>query len=209
MGNKKKKAKLPSVLAIIEGQREARLLEALKEKYLDLKNVKFNQSPKYGGTPDRLLDSAINSLPGLKAKDKRVFVWIDEDKDITQEGRSKLFKVWKIDDKQKEDFLQCPLAQLQQRYNEPQQQNPILIVSQPICVESFILRILDKTPCQLSLDAEVRKKQIKELKNLLDGVIGKNDEYEFYRQNLTKETLEKNRKEIPELDLLISMFRKP
>ena len=59
------------------------------------------------------------------------------------------------------------------------------------------------------MDPQILGKQKKELKNSLDGMIGKMDEYEYYKQNLTKELLEVRRTEIKELDLLISMLLLP
>lgn len=200
---KKRKTKRFSVLAIIEGQkREKAFLEFLKEIYLD-KNVNLKISLTFGGNPDQLLSTAIKNLSfGYN----RVFVWFDEDTDIKQESRESLSKAWKIEKEHKNKFLSCPLAQLQQSHNESQQQNPVIIISQPICVESLILKVLGKTPCHSSINTKILKKQKRELKNSLDGIIGKTDEYEYYKKNLTKELLEKRRLEIKELDLIISML---
>lgn len=204
--DKKRKTKRFSVFAIIEGQkREKTLLECLEEIYHD-ENVKLTVSPIFGGNPDQLLSTAIKRLSfGYN----RVFVWFDEDTDITRESRKSLFKVWKIEEEQKNKFLSCPLALLQQSYNESQQRNPIIIISQPICVESLILKIFGKTPPHSSINTKILKKQKRELKNSVDGIIGKMNEYEYYKNNLTKELLEERRLEIKELDLLISMLLLP
>ncbi len=204
---KKKKLKRFSVLAIIEGEkRETNFLKFLQELYLDEAVISFKNPPIYGGSPDRLIGSAIKQLHyGFN----RIFVWIDEDTIINHESRESLFKAWRITEEQKKDFFNCPLGYLHQRYNEPQQRNPIIIVSQPICVEALILRVLNRAPCHSAIAPEIIQRQKKELKSSLAGLLGKTDEYKYYQENLTKEYLEIQRTKIKELDLLISMLRKP
>lgn len=202
---KKKRHKLFSVFAVIEGEkREVNLLLYLKEIYLDKQKVKFMEHPVHGGNPDVLLGHAIRYLHFAY---DRIFVWIDEDKDLNQESREALFKNWKIDNSKKNDFLRCPLGDLQKTYNS-KKQNPILIVSQPVCVESLILRTLGKTPCHQSLQKNILSKQKRELKNSIDGMFAGECEYQYYLQNLSKDKLEEKRTEIKELDLLISMLIK-
>jgi len=49
-------------------------------------------------------------------------------------------------------------------------------------------------------------KQRKDLKSALEGIFRGEDECEYYNQNLLKPNLENKRKNIQELDLLISMI---
>ena len=88
------------------------------------------------------------------------------------------------------------MAKLQADFNADNKKRPTLIVSKPRSVESFILKVLDKE----------LPKNLNTLKNALDGIIKGVDELDFYRGHLTIEVLEEKRKEIPELNLLISML---
>ena len=110
------------------------------------------------------------------------------------------------------DFFVCPLRDLELKFNI-RKSKPCLIVSRPFCVESIIIQIFNKklpegcdglAPEQLN--AEEVKKHVSNLKNSVKGIIGKNEELQFYREHLTKETFEEKRKEIPELEMLISMI---
>lgn len=204
---KKKRQKLFSVLAVIEGEREATLLKYLKEIYLDATKIKFTEEPPTGGNPNWLLDKAIKKL---YCGYDRIFLWIDEDVDIEEEGRRKLFKEWRILQNDWQDFYEHPLADLQEKYNS-NNHNPILIVSQPVSVEALILNILGKHMPQSCLNfcIENREQQLKDLKNCVKTAFNVIGEPEYYRQNLSKDILEIRRKEIKELDLLISMLLKP
>lgn len=94
------------------------------------------------------------------------------------------------------------------KYNT-KKRKPILIVSQPICVESLILKIFGKTPCHQAIEKDKLEQQKKELKSSVRGFIFGVSECEYYQQNLSKDTLQIRRNEIKELDLLISMLIKP
>jgi hypothetical protein len=47
---------------------------------------------------------------------------------------------------------------------------------------------------------------VRKLKNTLDGILENKDELRYYQDQLPKSVLEIRRKNISELDLLISMF---
>ncbi|NBV98384.1 MAG: hypothetical protein EBR67_02585 [Proteobacteria bacterium] len=59
--------------------------------------------------------------------------------------------------------------------------------------------------CQILKPAE-RERQVRKLKNTLDGILENKDELQYYQDQLPKSVLEIRRKNISELDLLISMF---
>ncbi|GEM_PF-2191215 len=201
---KKKRKKLFSVYATIEGKlREANFLRHLQKIYLDESKVKLTISPIHGGSPDRLLNDAFGRLYfGYN----RMFVWIDEDIDISQQTKKRLFQEWRIEKEHESAFLKCPLADLQKKYNNITMKNPILIVSNPVCVESLILRTLGMTPRHTTMNLAEIPKQRKDLKSALEGIFRGEDECEYYNQNLLKPNLENKRKNIQELDLLISMI---
>ncbi|MFZ4762849.1 MAG: hypothetical protein ACOYK8_08555 [Alphaproteobacteria bacterium] len=205
MARKKKRVKKHSVLGVMEGiKREKAFFECLQALYENKEQINVTIDPKHGGTPDSLLDILLKKL---HSGYDRLFLWIDEDTDLRQEGREKLFKSWSLTEPQKSSFLNCRVSEIQCQYNQ-KMRNPILIVSQPISVESFILRVLGKKLCHtdMSDDKELLEQQKKELKSSLEGVLGITQEDEYYKNNINKESLEKRRIEISELDLLIKMI---
>jgi len=199
--SKKKRNLFLTVYATIEGEkRELILFKILQDIYLDRKKIKLTINPVHGGNPNFLLNSATRYI---SFNYNRMFVWIDEDIDLNRDSRETLCKYWCVTDKN--TFYSCPLGQLQNRYNQALH-NPVLIVSQPICVESLILSLLGKRLPHQHLNSEILKKQKRELKNSLSGVIGSVNEYEYLAAKLTKEVLEEKRLLIPELELLLSMI---
>lgn len=114
-------------------------------------------------------------------------------------------RCWNLNEKDSKEILFCPLREIQTCLNQGLKK-PVLIVSQPICVESLILRTLGKQPKYLIYEPDNRNQQIQDLKNALDGVLGREKPLDYYRKNLSKGILDKRRKEIPELDLLIKMI---
>lgn len=200
---KRKRQKKRTVFGVIEGKkRENDLLIYLKEIYLDTNQISFKISPHHGGNPDRLLAIAIKN----RFCYDQIFVWIDEDKDLLlEESKEKLFEFWQVNDQEKERFFSCPLRELQNIFNT-KRKSPILIVSQPICVESLIFRMLGRDPPCHEYDPKKRDAQIEKSKNSLNGLFGKKQDLEFYKEQLTIELLEERRQCIPELDLLISVI---
>ena len=160
-----------------------------------------------GGTADSIVGKALEECHRDKS-----FVWFDEDfepgKPLGREIRKKVAQCWNPNLNDDDDFFQCPLGKLQSEYN-PEKRNPILIVSQPVCADAMILRVLGYTPTISHYDCNIRKKQIKDLKSHLKGLIGKQDKQAFYMARLSKESLEAQRGEILELDLLISTITVP
>ena len=160
-----------------------------------------------GGTADSIVGKALEECHRDKS-----FVWFDEDfepgKPLGREIRKKVAQCWNPNLNDDDDFFQCPLGELQSRYNWSGR-NPILIVSQPVCADAMILRVLGYPPKISHYDHNKREKQIQDLKNHLKSLIGKQDEQAFYMACLSKECLEVKRGEIPELDLLISMIMVP
>jgi hypothetical protein len=200
MGKKKRKRKT-TVFGAIEGQEEALLLEYLKEVYRD-DSIVVKTNPPKGGSPEKVLAYA------LKSNDRdRVFAWFDEDKDLSQDARKGLIKPWCLKENEKSEILTYPLNSLQKKFNQGLRK-PILIVSQPVCVEGLILKILGKRIKHDKFDENIRTKQIDDLKASLGGIFESKNPIEYYRKNLNQSILEKRRKEIYELNLLINMISK-
>lgn len=203
---KKRKIK-SSVYGVVEGNREKLFLEFLVEIYNPrANNINPNFENSSGGTPDKIIGTA------LKHADRdKVFAWLDEDFEpdypIGEDVKKHLAQCWGIK-KDNDEFLGCSLSVLQENYNSENKKKPTLIVSKPVCVESVILRILGVTPPYKEYTPENRAQQIRALKAKLKATIGESDEKEFYRLNLSKEILDNKRKEVDELDLLISMITK-
>ena len=191
-----------TVYGILEGEkRERKFLEFLQETYLNQQMISFSPAPIHGGNPNFLILEAIKRVFNYD----RVFVWFDEDKEISDETRSYLMKHWKIDDADSKNFMQCSLGELQNRFNQ-ENRKPILIVSQPVSVESLIVMTLGKRVKHEKYDSLRREEQLASLKNTLKEIFGRQDEFEYYQQHLSREILEERRKKIPELNILISML---
>lgn len=206
---KRKRIKKHTVYGSIEGNREQLFFDILREIYKPKENgIHLTMRCSNGGTADSIVGEALKTCDRNKS-----FVWLDEDfepaKSLGEEIRKKIARCWNLNlDDDDDAFLQCPLVKLQSEYN-PKKRNPILIVSQPVCAEVMILRVLGYIPTISHYDCNIRKKQITDLKNQLNGLIERQDEQAFYMERLSKEILEAKRKEIPELDLLISMITVP
>jgi len=210
VGKKNKKQKL-TVYGVVEDQQE--FIQCLKEIYQSKENnIHVDLKNSEGGKPDRIVSFAIK-----ECQRHRSFAWLDEDFEpadpLSNNVRIELAKLWKVelDSENSNNFLSCPLRDLQATYN-PNNKKPVVIISQPVCSESLIIQALGETipdSCKIyNPDPIQRDKQIKGLKDKLKKIIGKSDRIDFYRQKLDKPILEERRKLIPELDLLISMITK-
>ncbi len=206
MGKKKKRERKTSVFASVEGKREKAFLLALKEIYqLKENNIKLNIEYSSGGTPDKIISTAIKTSYGM-----RVFAWLDEDFEpeypLSREIRKRLLTCWNIKEPDA-TFFECPFPDLQSKYNQDGKK-PVIVTSRPVCVESIILQILDKNLPFKEYDPEKRRTQIDTLKGKLKEQMENKSEEAFYIENLSKEKLEAKRKEIPELDLILSLISK-
>lgn len=100
-----KKKQLLTVFATIEGSKRERIILSILEKiYLDRSLAKLTIHPKHGGNPDALLD---DTLRYLHHGYDRMFIWIDEDIDLSLASRKKLFKEWKVNTNEENDFYAC------------------------------------------------------------------------------------------------------
>jgi hypothetical protein len=197
---KKRKRKL-TLYAVLEGEREESFFKFLQEIYYDKETLSIHPSPSYGGKPESLINQAISH-----ADRDRCFVWLDEDQEFTD--RDSLYKAWNISEGSRGEFMKEPLGLLQEKFNPDNKRKPSLIVSKPISVEAFILKVLGR---EIPLDCQIlkppeRERQVRKLKNTLDGILENKDELRYYQDQLPKSVLEIRRKNISELDLLISMF---
>ena len=200
MAKKKRKRKL-TLYAVLEGEREEIFFKFLQEIYYDKETLSIHPSPSYGGKPESLINQAIRH-----ADRDRCFVWLDEDKEFI--NRESLYKAWNVSEGSRDEFMKEPLGLLQEKFNSDNKRKPTLIVSKPISVEAFILKVLKRkisSDCEILKPAE-RDSQVKKLKNTLDGILENKDELQYYQDQLPESVLEIRRKNISELDLLISMF---
>jgi len=188
-----------TIFAVIEGYKTERiLLSKLITLYMNPSKTNIQINPTHGGTPSSLVDIAINNLN--YGYDK-VFVWIDEDKGLKERALNKLAKCWKVNDASLlHKFL---LKDLQKTFNH-EKKNPILVVSQPICVESIYLTILGKNN-NIQYQQTKRASQIKTLKDQLSMITGK-DVKKFVEENIKREMIEIAREKVPELDLIIKIL---
>lgn len=210
----KKKRIKDTVFGSVEGNREQAFIDFLCAIYLpDKNNINFQAKCTSGGTPDKIVTTALHEC----SRDKS-FAWLDEDFEpdvspLSQEVREKLAKHWNITDADEiARLIVCPICKLQSSFNSRNERKPTLIISQPVCSESLILRTLGHTLPYAAYDPNKRNAQIKGLKNKLDQLMGGSktvpEQTAYYRSQLNKEQLEERRRTIPELDLLISMLTK-
>ena len=195
MGKKKRKIKKSRYLSL-EGYDEKILYEFLYDLYNPEKNnIKIQKSNIDGGNQLHILNRAIKECNNGR---DMCIAWFDDDFKIKNKEQHKDFikalsNAWNCEIKKDIEY-----KDLQKTYNENCNKKPILIVSNPCSIEGLILRIFDKKIPE--------KPTTEKLKNAVDGLFGKLKDAEYYKKYLTKELLEKKRKEIYELDLLLKIF---
>ena len=204
---KKTRVRKDTVYGCVEGKREDIFLKFLTHIYQSKSSgIDIRWEGPTGGAPDKVINIAIRACDRVKS-----FAWLDEDFEpenpLSREARKRLAKCWNIQPKHLDDFYQCPLRDLQKLHN-PTNRNPLLIVSNPVCVESIILQSLGKILPLENYDHTKREAQIKKLKNKLDELIGESSEQDFYLANLSIDLLEERKNLIPELWLLISLCKR-
>lgn len=200
MAKKKTRPRNTTVYCATEGRAEAAFLEHLKSIYVSPDDkIVFPDNPKKGGNGDTIVNHALRSCSY-----DRSFAWIDEDVDLSEETRAALAKSWDADVK---GVKACKLKDIQGTYN-PDNKKPTLIVSSPVCFESFVLLVLGKKIPYKTFDPLQREKQIQNLKNAKSGVFGKMTDVDYYKAHLDRSVLEERRKQITELDMLIKIITK-
>ena len=207
MGKAKKKVKKTRYISP-EGYSEMYFIEFLRDLYECDKNNIIIAMPKTppGGNPDVIIAGALKSNHYDYS-----LAFLDEDKEIDIKSDYntifQLKKCWLNDDVN----IDIPLRNLQEL--NIRKRKPILIVSQPVMFEGFMIRILGKKLPELKTpftDMECAKYNKHVLKSAFKGIIhntGRENEIEFYKNNLTINYLEQKAKESPELALLLAAFK--
>jgi hypothetical protein len=204
---KKKRLRKKSVYCCYEGNREKAFLVFLEELYGN-PNISFLAVHAQGGRPDKILSNTLKECHRDKS-----FAWFDEDFEpeytLSAEIRTRLIEMWKVPNIEKDAFKNCHLASLHENFNKAHS-NPILIVSQPVCVESILLQVLNEPIPYAQYFPDKRKQQIADLKSKLNTKMGSattvDEQIAFYKRELTRSQIEEKRKVIPLLDMLVSMF---
>lgn len=204
---KKSRTKKTTVYGCIEGKRENVFLTCLTQIYQSKDNgINIQWEGATGGAPDKFISVAMKACDRDKS-----FAWLDEDFEpkypLSRDARECLAKCWNIQLEHLNDFYSCPLRDLQKIHN-PKNRKPLLIISNPVCVESIILKSLGEVLPFVNYDHTKRTAQIDGLKNKLNELIGDNLEADFYLSKLSIDLLEQRKILIPELDLLISLCKK-
>ena len=196
MGKKKRKIKKSRYLSL-EGERERVLYEFLHNLYKPKdNNINIQKSNIDGGDQLHILDKATKECNNGR---DMCIAWFDDDFKINGEKKQHenfikaLSNAWNCEIEKDIEY-----KDLQKKYNKNCDKKPILIVSNPCSIEGLILRIFDKKILE--------KPTTNKLKMAVDGLFGKLKDTEYYKKYLTKELLEKKRKEIYELDLLLKIF---
>ncbi len=206
MANKKRVRNF-TVYASFEGVRERVFLSYLSSIFKPQDNFIINERATSGGSPNKILKDALSNCHFDNS-----FAWFDEDFEfqnpVSDDYKCRLAKCWSVSSEKHQDFMNCPLKDMQSKYNG-KLRKPVLIVSQPVCVESLIILSLDGNPPYEVFDPNQRRAQISGLKDHFSNHILQGcDEAEHYKTNLTHELLEERRQNIVELNLLISMITK-
>ncbi len=179
---KKKRQKNSTTYIAYEGKREGLILKIFDILYQPDQN-KISIMPDFisGGNADGIVGRA------LKHNDRdKVSAWLDEDFEfkspLSKEIKNRLAKCWEIPEKDMENFYACKLGNLQSSYNQ-KRRKPCLIVSQPVCVESLILKILGYSLPFEECNPKDCDKQQTRLKNILDGMRQSEKNYLFIKDN--------------------------
>jgi hypothetical protein len=197
---KKTRNKKRTIFAVIEGAKAERiLLSKLITIYMDPSKSNIQVNSTHGGNPSSLIDISINRL---NCGFDKVFVWIDEDKELKKTALDKLAKSWEVVGIN--GLYECPLSNLQKTFNT-KFKNPILVVSQPVCVESIYLAILKNENSKIQYQPCHRASQIESLKNELTAILGR-DFKKFVEENINKEMIENARLRVYELNLIIKIL---
>lgn len=197
---KKKRIRNTTVYCATEGHDEAAFLEHLKRIYVsDTDKIVFPDNPIKGGNGDHIVGFALKNCSY-----DRSFAWVDEDVDLSENTRMALAESWGANIA---SIKNCPLKDIQKNHN-PNNKKPVLIVSNPVCFESFLLLVLGKKLTYEVYDPQKREEQIRNLKSAVSGVFGRTKSIDYYKKHLSKEILEERRKNIPELDMLIKIIAK-
>ncbi|HSQ98045.1 MAG TPA: hypothetical protein VLL98_05015 [Rickettsiales bacterium] len=230
MGRRKLRKQNDGKIIFFEGDLEEYFIRFLENDILKLTENEIPQHENcHGGTSDSILSQVINRCDP-NTEELRIIGIFDEDVPLTRNNMeesdknpvlaenipARLETCWceKIDSEIEDKCLE-------KTYNKNHKKNPILIISNPFSFEGIILRILDKMPepnkykttkdlkkiflSLLPQDTKKNKCSIKDNKILLDT---KSKIEKFFEENITYELLQKKRKSIYELDLLLKLYEK-
>lgn len=186
--SKRRKA-YKTIFIACEGCREHEFLTYIKDLFyeeLQERNIRIEIDDKknnaFGGTPEKRLSTALKN----ESKYNIVIAWLDDDVQI-EDARihRRLEQSWcvgRISDNISLDEL---------KKLNINNRNPIIILAQPLSIESVIIRILGKDIPNLDESLSAKSK-VNKLKNSLSGIFGFKDvdkEYQYYLENLSKEDL--------------------
>ncbi len=199
MGKKNRQRK-KTIYGIVEGNAEFDFLTFLYELYgLELDNLNNSN----GGDPSQMIAKACKNQHF-----DICFAWIDEDKPINKECQEILEKTWNLS---KDSLKNIEIGDLSHQFNRENKKKPIIIIS-PVCFDTIILRLFNKTPPHTNFDVNNRDQQILDLKNAVRPFIpnyeSRNKFYEYCQANLTKDKLQILRLQIPQLDVILMAIEK-
>lgn len=196
MGKKKKRQRNKVVFVAREGDREEVFLNYLQEIFDPEHKITIKFPPEKGGNSNAILDRAFHAIQGM------AYAWFDEDDVLDKEHREELEKCWHVKFPENIKDREIPSYNKSLSY-------PIVIVSRPLSIEGFLIRLFDKNlpkfkePLKSEENFELNKNM---MKSSVKGIFGKFTDIEYYRQHLSKEHIMKKAQEIEELRLLLRIF---
>jgi hypothetical protein len=194
MGKQKRKQKT-TIYISFEGKREKAFFSFLEELYKPKEaNIHITAYPKYGGNSDTILMQAIK----MKNNYDKVYAWFDEDIALSNEIKKTLAQIWYL-----QDFsMKVQDSQLQVKYN-PNNKNPIIIVSSPCCMDGFLIKL-----CGKELPLKLTTLNCKHsLNGIIKGTTDSDAEKTYYKNHFTKEFLD-NKTDLEQLRLILSILKK-
>jgi len=228
MGKRKLRKQNDGKIIFFEGDLEECFIRFLENNILKLNN---NEIPQHenccGGNSDSILSKVINRCDP-NTEELRIIGIFDEDIPLTRNNMEKIDKNFEPPENIIEKVEKCWCEKispnikdkyLEKTYNKNHKKNPILIISNPFSFEGIILRILDKMPNNYKTTKDLKRKflsllppsvDIKEYDNKDNKMSSKMKAKieKYFEKTITKSLLQKKRKSIYELDLLLKLYEK-
>lgn len=205
--NNKKRIARTTIFIACEGCREHSFLSCIKELFkeeLDKKLVTLeidSKRNKFGGDPKVTINRALKKCEEYE----KVIALIDEDKELTdKETIEDLCKAWCVNKPKKAVCLQ-ELKNLNKK-----SKNPIIVLSQPLSIESVVIKTLGKKMPKLNTNLS-NKSKVDNLKGYLEEIFGfkddANKEKQYYINHLKKDDLLRRVSSIPTLKELFNILK--
>lgn len=180
MKRKHKLTAKKSILVVVEGEREKAFLKFIVDLYKPTHKINID-NPK-GGSSDVILDKAMRQIK----KYEEIYAWFDEDIPLSNKIKEELLhNFWHIVDKK----VNLPDKDLQNSCNS-NFCNPVIIVSEPHCIDCVIMKLVN--PSTLTHSTDSCKTQFHDVILKNKKRFDREREIKYYKKSITKDMLEKS-----------------